>query len=71
MKLNALPLLFLPGVVLVGALLGGWPGTETALLCWLGVVLTGTTFNLVHHVVDGWTGVARSRRAAMAEKFVG
>ena len=50
MKPNPLPFVFLPGVVLVGYLVGEWPGVAWALAAWGAVVLLGTLLSLRRHL---------------------
>ncbi len=52
MRFNALPFLFLPGVVLVGHLFGGRSGVIWAVTVWGGIVLIGTLLNLRRHFAD-------------------
>lgn len=66
MKLNALPFLLLPGVVLIGSLFGGWAGTQGALTIWFSFVLIGTVLNIAHHLFDRLIELPSSRRPTLS-----
>ena len=52
MKLNAVPFLFLPGLVLAGYLLGRWSGVGWSLAVWSTAVLIGTVIHVVRRMYE-------------------
>ena len=52
MKVNAVPFLFLPGLVLAGYLAGQWSGVAWALMVWCAAVAIGTAAHLMRHMSD-------------------
>jgi hypothetical protein len=47
MKINSIPFLLLPGVLLIGYLQGGWSNLTWCLGSWCAVVGAGTLFHIV------------------------
>jgi hypothetical protein len=47
MKINSTPFLLLPGVLLIGHLLGGWSNLAWWLGSWCAVVAAGTLFHII------------------------
>ena len=49
MRLNWIPLLFLPGVCVCGYFVDQWVGLAWAVLLWAGVVVAGTVVHAIVH----------------------
>lgn len=49
MKTNAVPFLLLPGIGLIGYLVGEWSGAALALAAWCVVVFVGTVVHVTRH----------------------